>query len=345
MASSLLYCMLKGGDDDYDKLDDQTKMRNYIIGGLKIPIGTSYAFFFKAVPEMIYNKIINEGTKNAVDAARLRRALFRAAYDSLLGPNPIATGLKAPVEILLNHDFFTGGTVTPRGMEKLDTYLQYTNTTSNLGKVISHLTLGLLNPIEADHLMRGWFGTAGATGMWASDLFTSDKPEKVWASNPFVGQLFMQPEPRGREDLFYDLKERSDVAYTTWETLNKRRRTADAREWFKDNKALIQTHGYIVNAEAGLKELNAEIRRLSDDPKLTPERKRKLLLHREELEKIRGKIEQGGLTCVPTKMYFKGGMIKVEIAIARGKKKDDKREDIKKRDVNREIAARLRRSK
>ncbi len=76
-----------------------------------------------------------------------------------------------------------------------------------------------------------------------------------------------------------------------------------------------------------------------------PERKRKLLLHREELEKIRGKIEQGGLTCVPTKMYFKDGLVKVEIAIARGKKKDDKREDIKKRDVNREIAARLRRSK
>lgn len=76
-----------------------------------------------------------------------------------------------------------------------------------------------------------------------------------------------------------------------------------------------------------------------------PERKRKLLLHREELNKIRGKVEQSGLTCVPTKMYFKGGMVKVEIAIAKGKKKEDKREDIKKRDVNREIAARLRRSK
>lgn len=76
-----------------------------------------------------------------------------------------------------------------------------------------------------------------------------------------------------------------------------------------------------------------------------PERKRKLLLHREELNKIQHKIEQGGLTCVPTKMYFKDGTIKLEIAIARGKKKEDKREDIKKRDVNRELSSRLRRSR
>jgi hypothetical protein len=81
---------------------------------------------------------------NAIDETRLRKALARAAYDSLLGPNPIATGLRAPIEIILNHDFFTGGTVTPRGMENLDVYMQYTSSTSNLGKLFSHLTLGCI---------------------------------------------------------------------------------------------------------------------------------------------------------------------------------------------------------
>jgi hypothetical protein len=279
IATGLIYCMMKGGDDDYEKLDDQTKMRNFIIGDMKIPINTSYGFMFKALPEMIYNYIIKHGTKNAIDETRLRKALSRAAFDSLLGPNPIATGLKAPVEILLNHDFFTGGTVTPKGMETLDVYMQYTSSTSNLGKLFSHLTLGALSPIESDHLMRGLFGTVGSTAGWLSDMFTSDKPERVWARNPVIGQMFLPPEPRGREDLFYDLKKRSDEAYNTWETMNKRYHKEDAKEYFKENKSLIRTHDYITNAEAGLKEINAEIRRMSDDPRLTPTEKRKRITY------------------------------------------------------------------
>jgi len=274
ISVSLLYAMMKGGDDDYEKLDDQTKMRNFIVGGMKIPINTSYGFIFKAIPEMIYNYILKHGTENGIDETRLRKALARAAYDSLLGPNPIATGLKAPIEIALNHDFFTGGTITPRGMENLDVYMQYTNATSNLGKVFSHLTFGALSPIEADHLFRGLGGTAGSTGAWFSDLFTNDKPEKVWARNPIIGQIFLPPEPRGREDLFYELKQRSDKSYNTWETLNKRGRADEAEKYFDKNKSTIMVHDYIVNAEAGLKEINAEIRRLSDDPRLTPAEKR-----------------------------------------------------------------------
>lgn len=63
-----------------------------------------------------------------------------------------------------------------------------------------------------------------------------------------------------------------------------------------------------------------------------PERLRKLLLNRNEIHKIMGKIQERGFSCVPTKMYFKNGRIKIEIAMARGKKLHDKRQDIKKRD-------------
>jgi hypothetical protein len=69
--------------------------------------------------------------------------------------------------------------------------------------------------------MRGLLGTVGSTAGWLSDMFTNDKPDRVWARNPIIGQVFLPPEPRGREDLFYDLKERSDEAYNTWETMNK----------------------------------------------------------------------------------------------------------------------------
>ncbi len=66
-----------------------------------------------------------------------------------------------------------------------------------------------------------------------------------------------------------------------------------------------------------------------------PRRSRKLLLHRQEINKLIGKIEQQGLTLVPLKMYLKQGRVKVDIALAKGKKIHDKREDIKRRDDKR----------
>ncbi|MCB9772682.1 MAG: SsrA-binding protein SmpB [Candidatus Omnitrophica bacterium] len=69
-----------------------------------------------------------------------------------------------------------------------------------------------------------------------------------------------------------------------------------------------------------------------------PARKRKLLLHRKEIERITAAINEKGLVLIPTKIYFnKKGFVKVEIALGKGKKLYDKREDIKKRDIDRDL--------
>src|SRR3989338_8756755 len=68
-----------------------------------------------------------------------------------------------------------------------------------------------------------------------------------------------------------------------------------------------------------------------------PLRTRKLLLHRNQIERLIGKLREKGLTLVPTKLYFKEGRAKVELAVAKGKKLFDKRETIKKRQANIEM--------
>ena len=68
-----------------------------------------------------------------------------------------------------------------------------------------------------------------------------------------------------------------------------------------------------------------------------PERSRKLLAHRRELDKLSGTINERGLTLVPTRMYFSGPRAKVEIAVARGKDRYDKRQAIKERDTKRDM--------
>ena len=72
-----------------------------------------------------------------------------------------------------------------------------------------------------------------------------------------------------------------------------------------------------------------------------PERQRKLLLHRHEIERLIGRSQRKGLTLIPTRVYFKGSRAKVELALARGKEKHDRRREIRDRDVSRDVEREL----
>jgi SsrA-binding protein len=74
-----------------------------------------------------------------------------------------------------------------------------------------------------------------------------------------------------------------------------------------------------------------------------PTRLRKLLLHKREIRKLIGGVERQGLTLVPLELYFKGGRAKVRMALAKGKKLHDKRDDSRKKDAEREMARAMRR--
>ncbi len=74
-----------------------------------------------------------------------------------------------------------------------------------------------------------------------------------------------------------------------------------------------------------------------------PVRKRKLLLHKRELDKINGAVTRKHYTCIPLRLYFKGGWAKLEIALAKGRRQYDKRMQIKKREVERQIRKALKR--
>jgi SsrA-binding protein len=76
---------------------------------------------------------------------------------------------------------------------------------------------------------------------------------------------------------------------------------------------------------------------------LDPVRKRKLLLHRKEIERLAGRVAERGLTLVPLSLYFRDGRVKVELALARGKRQYDKRAAIRERETDRELERATRR--
>ena len=114
----------------------------------------------------------------------------------------------------------------------------------------------------------------------------------------------------------------------------------DGQVNFKDSYATVR------NGEAWLRGCHISPYSHGTDANHEPERDRKLLLHKREITRIVGKTAEKGLTVVPLKIYFKGGRIKIEIGLARGKKLHDKRATLRERETRREMekAARAGRS-
>jgi SsrA-binding protein len=148
------------------------------------------------------------------------------------------------------------------------------------------------------------------------------------ATKPDAGEKLIASNKKAFHDYFVLQKAEAGLALTGTEVKSLRDGKANIKDsyvLFKDGEAFLfnahispYSHGNLQNHE--------------------PERNRKLLLHRREIEKLREQVVEKGLTVVPLRLYFKGGKNKVEIAVVRGKKLYDKRETEKKRELDREAA-------
>lgn len=146
------------------------------------------------------------------------------------------------------------------------------------------------------------------------------------------------PKEKGRKVIATNRKARHNYAIIdTWE--------AGVALVGTEVKSLRDGHASLVDAFATVDDGEIWLRNLHI-PEYTqgswtnhvPRRHRKLLLHRREIEHLVGKIRDGNVTLVPLSMYFSDGKVKVELALARGKQDYDKRQDLARRDSDREIA-------
>lgn len=106
--------------------------------------------------------------------------------------------------------------------------------------------------------------------------------------------------------------------------------------------SLNESYARFRDGEAWLMSMHVPPYKQGSFSNVDPNRPRKLLLHRDQIADLMSKVKEKGLTIVPLRMYFTRGMVKVELGLARGKKMWDKREDVAKRDVEREIARHVR---
>jgi SsrA-binding protein len=112
---------------------------------------------------------------------------------------------------------------------------------------------------------------------------------------------------------------------------------------FRDGKiSFPDAWAEVIQGEVWLRSLRIAENPFSSIFNHDPDRKKKLLLHREEIKRIARKVDEKGYTLIPLSFYFKKGRVKVELGLCKGKKTYDKRADIRERDMNREVSREFR---
>jgi len=145
------------------------------------------------------------------------------------------------------------------------------------------------------------------------------------------GEKLIADNRRARHD--YNLLDRFEAGLVLTGTEVKSLRGGKA--------SLQQSYAEVRDGEAWLVGLHVPEYVEGNRSNHDPDRPRKLLLHRREIDRLYGQVREKGFTVVPTKLYFKDGRVKVELALARGKELRDKRRDLAARDARRQIEREL----
>ena len=287
---SFVYAMAVGGDDEYQKMNDKDKINNLVIPGIgKIPIASEVGFLYKAFPEMLYQYASREDTKNPMDATKLQSALWNSFANAMLSPNMMPQLAKPAIEAATNHSFLTGNELIGPHLKDKEAALQFNESTSELGKLLG--STGLIAPIKADHLIKGYGGTLASLTLMLTDAIVDQfsdvkRPAQSLYKNPIVGSFVNDPRYKDQIDSYYDLLEESNKVAGSLKRLKDLGRVDEAKEYQAEHKDMLRTRSQVLSLQRQMTTLRAQHVKVVSDPNLTADGKRQRL---DALEERMGK--------------------------------------------------------
>jgi hypothetical protein len=283
-----IYTMLVGGDDEYEGLRDYEKDKNFIVPGtgVKIPVAPEVGFFFKVIPERLYNYVASQGTERPQDAAALRKAIGTAAFDAFSGPNLTPQAVKPALELLVNYSFFTGTPIVGRGLEKLEPAQQFTDSTSEIAKMIGGLAG--VSPMKLEYFVRGTTGIAGGTVLDLSNMLFTDRPDKRLYEMPAFKTFMYDKIPGGYKEQYYDLREKVEQVVYTMNGLKAQGRAEELQEYLNDDRInLLALRRSMNQIDQQLEKMRAFRKLISNDPTMTGAQKKDQL---DEIERTENEL-------------------------------------------------------
>lgn len=300
---STIYAAMVAGDDEYEQLRDYEKDKSFIIPGtgLKIPVAPEVGFMFKVIPERMYHYIMSQGTERPDDAKKVMIGLRDAFIDAFTGPNLTPQAIKPTFEVMANYSFFTGAPIVGRGLETKEQYLQFTNSTSELAKIIGKVVdvvdvTGLVtrSPMKWDYLIKGYTGIAGGTVLAVSDEFIAqaigaERPDRRIYELPQFRTFMYDKVAGGDKEDFYSLRDEVRRTVDTVNALKAEGRVEELEKYLEnpDKFGLYLLKSSINGIEQRLEDIRKYKKFISADPNMPGADKKDTL---EQFELIENEI-------------------------------------------------------
>ena len=282
-AFTTLYAAAMSDDEEYKNARPRDRYGNFFIPlpngtTIKAPIPFEVGLLLKALPEAFIDYM--RGEFNEEEWKAVRHMLISSIPGASSWGMPQA--VKPLVEVVANHDFYTGNPIESAGMEKLTPEMRFNANTTELAKQLSHGMYGVISPVDLEKIVTGYLGGLPvAIAALANEIFNTSgiaRPERKLTEMPVFGSAFQDINGGGA----------TDAMYAKIKALNEAKASAKKLEEMGDMKAVEALHTEVIDtltgavageAEKVLQELSKTEReiRLSD---LTPERKR------EELDRV-----------------------------------------------------------
>jgi hypothetical protein len=286
-ALNILYTMLVTGDDEYEGLDEFVRNRNYIIPGtgVKIPVAPEVGLFFKVLPEQLYRAVFTEGTQTPQDAEAVMTRIKDASIAALGGVGVMPAAIMPFLEVFTNYSFFFERPIVGAGMRNLDTDLQFTESTSELAKLLG--SIGNMSPMKVDYLIRAYTGMAGAIVLDTTDaLANPDRLSKPIYRIPQISTFMYDPTGRGLKSNFYDFREDIAEVRDTINMLSREGRFEELEKYVTPERLeKYAFKGIVGKIEKQISELRKYRKIISSDTQMSPEERRRLVNEIAEFER------------------------------------------------------------
>jgi hypothetical protein len=271
-----MYAAFMSGDDEYENQSEEQQDNNFFIGGLRMPVPQELRALKVAAERGTRAWVLNS-PKADIEDMDVAAAALRKTWELIAGFAPIPSAVRPLAENYTNFDIFSGLPVVSAGQQRKEPYLQYTEKTSEISKMVG----AQLNysPIKIDKLLKGYFGYLGQTLGQVSNYFAGDRPAPTANDIIFVGSMLENQRATGNRGDFYDLYDKVVTAKASANALLQEGRVDEYRDYLDKNK------GYIA-IEKTINNLHNQLTKLRDYKKLIMASNRTAEEKREALDRL-----------------------------------------------------------
>ena len=276
LTFTAMYAAFMSGDDEYENQSEEQQNNNFFIGGLRMPVPQELRPLKVAAERGTRAWVLN-APKADIEDVDVAAAALRKTWELIAGFAPIPSAVRPLAENYTNFDIFSGLPVVSAGQQRKEPYLQYTEKTSEIAKLVG----AQLNysPIKIDKLLKGYFGYLGQTLGQVSNYFAGDRPAPTANDIIFVGSMLENQRATGNRGDFYDLYDKVVTAKASANALLQEGRVEEYRDYVDKNK------GYIA-IEKTINNLHNQLTKLRDYKKLIMASNRTAEEKREALDRL-----------------------------------------------------------